>query len=88
MKKGTKIYIDKAFVLPLDYFLNAEKPRTKSARGSNNDRVKRITKRPFDKSRGRGFNRRGGSRGGYRGDSRGGSRGGYRGDSRGRFNRN
>ena len=29
MKKGTKIYIDKAFVLPLDYFLNAEKPKVK-----------------------------------------------------------
>lgn len=69
-KKGDKIYIDKAFVLPLEYIQNAENPKPKISKGG---------------SGGRGSSFRGGNRGGgFRGGNRGGSRGGnFRGGNRG-----
>lgn len=74
-KKGDKIYIDKAFVLPLKYIEDAEKPKPK------------ISK-PKGQGGSQGGNRggfRGGNRGGFRGGNRGG--GNFRSNnSRGRFN--
>lgn len=72
-KKGDKIYIDKAFVLPLKYIEDAEKPKPK------------ISKPGQGQGGSRGGNR-GGFRGGNRGSDRG--RGGnFRSNnSRGRFN--
>ena len=74
-KKGSKIYLDKAFVLPLNIFLNPPKPTGGSFRGG---------------AGGRGAPRGGfrGGRGGFGGaPGAGGQRGGFRGGSFGGNNR-
>ena len=92
LKKGDKVFMDKAFMLPMRFFMESDKKKgIKKGGGRGRGRGGRGRggfgrgRGGFGRGRGRGGFSRGGGRGGF---SRGGGRGGYgRGGGRGGYGR-